>query len=85
METIHIINLLENGELHDGKELEEVQIVITEDVTYVSYGVIGTTVIDIWNCSEGNILVSDRYEPDMRYTIEDPMFHVIQPLIDKVS
>ena len=81
--TIHINDLLEDSSVYSDREgMSEVQLVITDASTYVSYMYEGNTWLDIWHCTNGHVAISECQEPDIQYTGSDPEYHLIQPLID---
>lgn len=85
-ETVHINELLEGSSVYgDTAGMQDVQVVITEQSTYVSYLYDENLWLDIWHCTWGEVAISECDEPDVRYTGEDPEYHLIQPLIDKIQ
>jgi len=84
-ETIHISELLEGSAVYDDTaNMQETQVLVTEEVTYVSYIYDEVLWLHIWRCDNGNIPVDECTEPEIAYTSGDVEYHIIQPLIDKL-
>ena len=84
-ETINIHELLEGSAVYDDTaNMDEVQVVILPEVTYVSYIYDANLWLHVWRCDNGEIEVDECGEPDAEYEGSDVEYHIIHPLIDRI-